>query len=172
MKKRVFDLPPLFVTTPNILSILIRMSSLVILTTTVLPAIPPFHVAIFSFLVFTWYMHLEILMQWETIYFHCCHFQDGGEISWVYNNIFASWYCGFPPFQKTSCFLETISAKLCKPRQARQDGGLKARRTICFEWFFNVIRLLCLLICLNNNRFSFLGLGIRKMEGLWIGVCL
>ncbi len=33
-------------------------------------------------------------------------------------------------------FLEDICATLCKTRQARQDGGLEARWTNCFEWYF------------------------------------
>ena len=43
------------------------------------------------------------------------------------------------PSKKHPCFLVAIFPSLYKPGQARQDGGLEARRTIGFEWFFGMI---------------------------------
>ena len=94
--------PSLSVTMSDIFLIPMMISGLVILATTVLPVTPPFHVAVFSFLVFVGYMHLEILIQWETTYFSCCLFKMAGEV--LGKMLFASWYCGFPILQKTSVF--------------------------------------------------------------------
>ena len=94
---------------------------------------PPFHVAVFSFLVFAGYVHLEILKQWKTVYFHFYFFKIAGELA---ENItlFASWYCGFQTLQKNvRVFLEAIFPSLYKPSQACRDGRLEAWRTIRFE---------------------------------------
>ena len=131
--KRGFStLPHLSVTMTDIFSIPMMISGLAILTTTVLPATHPFHVVVFSFLVFTLYMHLEILMQWQTIYFNCFRFQDGGGI--FEKNVICFLILRFPDIPKNvpvfwKLFLQHLKTEII----AHQDDGLEAGWTIGFE---------------------------------------
>jgi len=48
--------------------------------------------------------------------------------------------------KNVSVFWKLFLQNLKTERIAHQDGGHEAGRTICFEWYFGVIRLICLVL--------------------------
>ena len=79
-------------------------------------------------------MHLENLKQWETTHFHLYFFKMvEGSLGKI---LFASWYCGFQTFQKTSVFFGSCFCNTLKTRTSPSGRWARSRADNLFWMIF------------------------------------